>query len=128
MSDPKNIVIKVTEPRAVVLPGLDSSRPEERAGLTLIPGENDVTAGYWQAAKKNPAVKIYVAAGIIVEQGEGKAVPLNKGLDGLTVKEALAKIAKIDSVQMLKDLREATTKKGIISELDKRIDALVAEV
>lgn len=124
----KNLVIEVTEPRGVDLAPapLDGATPEEMVGLKLLPGENNITEVAWRHNKKIKAIKIWIAAGILVDRGLGEARSLGTGLDGLTVKDATAKIASCDNTQLLNDWKEKTESKAIKKLITSQINVLVS--
>jgi hypothetical protein len=122
------LVIKNNQPRAIELPPVPSKEAttEEIMGLTLIPGENNVTQVAWDHAKKNPGIKIWLACEYLESLGAGEAKSLGEGLDSLTAGEAKAKIANCGEVKILQDWKEKTTKKALEKLITTRITALVA--
>lgn len=118
------IVIKVMQPRAVMLPSASSTVEGEREGARLIPGPNTLSADYWDGVKQNPAVKLWLEAGILQYEGAGSAKPLTESLDSQTVTEAIKTVSKITDVETLLQLKAGTTKKGIVTALDARIAEL----
>lgn len=119
-----SIILKVCEPRAIVLPPASSTEEKERAGLILIPGENSVTEGYFALIEKNPGVVMLLESGALKNLGTGEAKPLSEGLDAYTVPEARKVIAKLNDSRALERFRESTTKKGILEAINERLKAL----
>lgn len=124
----KNLIIEVTEPRAVELPEWTVPGTDVVLATKLVPGENNVDERYWKFATKNPGVKIWLAAGVLKNKGEGEANELAAmGLDGVTVKEAQDKIASVKSLAILNQWKSTSTKKGILTALDNRIREIIKE-
>lgn len=127
-----NLVIKNTEPRLVVLPGLPVE--QNKAGKVtapgwsehrLLPGENDVDSGYWERVTKKGAVKIFLAAGLLKNEGEGKAQVMVLSLDKLKGQDAMMHISKCTSVQVLNEWKAATENPVIRSAIQDRIQELI---
>lgn len=121
-----SIILKVCEPRAVVLPPASSEVEAERNGLVLIPGENSVSELYFSAIGNNPGVVIMFQSGCLQNLGVGKAKSLADGLDSYSVPEARKVIAKISKPEVLKKLKTGTKTKGIQDAINERVSALEA--
>jgi len=125
MSENNNLVIEVTRPSAIVLPPFKGGDPDEEAGKTLIPGQNDVSEPCWKFACKNPAIQIALGAGYLKSKGNGKARPITQDYDSLTIKQASDIIEQIDDVNELNRIKVGVKKKGVRNVVLARIRALV---
>lgn len=121
----KQLIIENTRASLVTLPAVTSTDPEAAVGVQLLPGENNVQEWYWKQCKKVRAVIIWLAAGVLVEKGVGKARPLTAGLDSLDKQEAFIKIAKCSSVPILKDWSAQSKKKATQKQCSDRINELI---
>jgi len=128
-----NLIIVNNRPAAVMLPAFaQSENPNpvtqiaERQGLTLLPGENDVSAAYWKHCSTNPAVKIWLACEYLENKGGGKAKSFAEGIDSLTVAEAVKRIGASDSVKLISNWKNETKKKTVAKACEDRIAELVA--
>ncbi len=90
----------------------------------LIPGQNDVDAGHWEAVAGNKAIKLYKASGILRSEGPGEAQRLDKGLDALLPEKAREAIAKQNDMGMLNKYHQGTK----VEEYHKLIDAKKVEL
>jgi hypothetical protein len=128
-----NLVIRNTEPRLVELPSVEPIVDDEgnvtRDGYIpyrLVPGENDVPKAYWDIVKSNPAVKLYLATGTLVNAGEGKAASLVNNLDSLPPNVALKHIGNCENIAVLNDWKAGTTQLGYKKAIEERIAEIVA--
>ena len=127
-----NLVIVVTKPQGVELPSVEAKQKGQRVEpgyhpQKLIPGENDVDSDYWDKIKGNPAVKMWLACKILVNQGEGKAKPLIASLDTMSPDVALRHIGNCESVEILNDWKAKTSNPALSKAIVVRIQELVAK-
>jgi hypothetical protein len=125
MSD--KLVIEVLRPSGVRLPAVSSVHPEERAGLMLVPGENNVSLECWNAVLTNPAIRIQLAAGILRNKGKGKAVPLTVDWATVSVDKARKLIEHMTDVEKLHGIKQQTKKKKISALCDERIKVVLKD-
>jgi hypothetical protein len=123
----KNLIVVVTKACGVVLPEVEIGSPEERRGLTLLPGQNDVSSKYWEQVKDNPGVKIYRKAGILRNDGPGVAVPMTTDISKMNIEEARVIINAIGEIERLRDIKEADKRKTIGAICDDRIEKILDE-
>lgn len=135
LNKPPNLVIVNTRAGAINLPDWKQPKdgkparedPSPEEGITLLPGENNCPADYWDYCKTQRTVQMYMAEGFIKNKGEGIARSLADGLDALERHEANARIAKCKEPRILKDWADKTTDKGLRNRCLKRIDEALAE-
>ncbi|MDP6424352.1 MAG: hypothetical protein QGG14_06385 [Planctomycetota bacterium] len=121
------------QPRLVelppVLPVLDDDGEVVEEGFTayrLAPGENEVPEACWAKVVKNKAVKIWLAAGVIANTGEGTAKQLVNNLDAISQADALRHIANAENTALLNDWKRGTESLGLRTAIDERLAELVA--
>lgn len=124
MSD---LVVVMHRPSGMLLPPATSMREEERRGLMLLPGENTVSAVYWDAVKSNPGVKIALGAGDLQNKGEGVAKPLVDDWSAITLAKAKELLEQIEDVPKLSDIKKKAKKKGLRDLCAKRIEVILSE-
>lgn len=121
-----NLVIVNKRPSLVTLPSVTNTTDARlQAGLQLLPGENDVPEWYWKKCLKVKAVKIWVAAKILINKGEGVAKALFKGLDSLPDNEAAKQIARCDEVTILKDWKDKSESRELQKLCTDKINEIV---
>ena len=122
----KTLVIDNTRAAQVGLPGIvDKEGIRQKAGVKLLPGENDVPESEWERVKGHKTVRMYIACGILVEKGPGKARKLSDGLDALEKHQVLLQIAKCDSIKILQDWAGKTDDPNTLKKCRAKIDELV---
>ena len=121
----QQIIIENATARGIELPKGDYDGDGRLDRKTLIPGENNISSSAWEKCKKNPAVKLYIAAGHLKNRGPGKAKSLAVGLDALTLAQAKDQIARCDEVKILKDWRGKTDKPRYKDLCEKRIKEII---
>lgn len=125
MPEVKMVVIEVTKPRGVGLPGkVTEEGVTTHYGLRLLPGENNVPVNEWERVRTHKTVKMYLDAGILLDKGPGKAKKLNQGLDALEKFEAIAQIEKCNIPQILDDWYTKTEKIDLRNKLQEKLQTL----
>lgn len=128
-----NLIIEVTEPRAVELPSVPPT--VSKAGNVtapgfhpqqLLPGENDVDSAYWDKVKGNTAVKQWLAVRLLKNRGEGKATSIIASLDNLAPDTALRHIGKCENVKLLNEWKASTKGRALRKAISERILEVVA--
>lgn len=121
----ENLVIQVNRPSLVTLPEatVNGKRYTE---IFMIPGENDVPRAQWEAARKNPAIKIWVGCKLLENKGPGKAKSFSEGLDALSRMEAQERIVKCDTVKILRDWADQTESPALKALCNERINEIIA--
>ncbi len=115
-----NLVIVNTKRCMISLPPVTNSEGHKvYTTQRLIPGENDVDAGHWEAVAENKAIKLYKASGALRSEGPGEAQRLDKGLDALVPEKAREAIVKCNDMAMLTKYHQGTK----VEEYHKLIDA-----
>lgn len=103
----KEMVIVNNLRAAFILPPVNGTEDyDEERGKILIPGENNVTAVCWRAVQNNPAVKLHVRQGSLVNNGAGKATPLTTNWADMPyerVKKIVADLKDLESIKKIKD-------------------------
>jgi len=123
----ENLVITVTKPCGVVLPEVSVGSPEERRGLTLLPGENSVSPAYWDQVKKNPGVRVYLSSGVVRNDGAGVAVPMTTDISKMNVDEANKILGAISDIDRLREIKKSDKRKSIGAFCDDRIEKILEE-
>ena len=125
MSKNEMLVIDNSRPSAFFLPSATSSVPEEKNGLCLLPGENEVSPGYWKLVKENPGVKIALRAAILKNNGPGKAKPIVQNWNELTVAKAGLIIDQLEDIEELHTIKKNAKKVGVRKLCDLRISEIL---
>lgn len=129
-----NLVIEVTEPRAVELPNMrpvtDKKTGKVKApgfrAMQLLPGENDVPSEYWDKIKSNPAVKQWLAVKLLKNLGEGIAKSIIASLDNLAPDVAMRHIGKCENVAILNEWKAGAKGRALRKAISERILEVVA--
>lgn len=124
----KNFVIDVSRTSGIQLPPVEGlENPEERDGLMLLPGQNDVSKKCWDAVKENPGIRIFLRAGYLKNTGEGKAVPIVTDWNKLAPRRAEEILEQIEDIEKIQAIKSEAKKKTLISLCEKRIDDIMDE-
>lgn len=116
-----NLVIVNHQPTMIELPTINGSAKQ------LLPGENDVPKTLWEQAKKNPAVKMWIACKYLEDKGPGRAKTLVKGLDALSDEKAKDQIDRCSDIELLQQWKSSSNKVQVRKAIDARIEDLIAE-
>ncbi len=126
--DPINLVIEVIRSSGIQLPPVKGlEKPEERDGLMLLPGQNDVSKEYWDVALKNPGVKVGLRAGHLKNLGPGQAVPLVTDWNALPLRRAEEILNQIDDLETIQKIKSEAKKKQLISLCEARADKILED-
>lgn len=132
---PKSIslVIENNRPTLIQLPGIpavvvdgDVERPE-MPSMKLMPGQNTVMREYWDLVKGNSGVKIWLAAGYLMNLGEGEAREILATLDVLEPHIARKAIEGTKNMELLDQWADVTTKSSLSKAIAVRKSALIEE-
>jgi hypothetical protein len=129
-----NLVIVNTRPTLVELPDVKTQIDDDDGNLLaegwnpqrLLPGENNVSADYWDAVKGNPGVKVLLAAGYLRNQGQGVARAILDTLDSLPMDEAKKQIGKCIDMALLTKWGDTTKRDPLKRLITERKQELVA--
>jgi hypothetical protein len=123
-----NLVIEVTRNSGIQLPPVEGlEKPEERDGLMLLPGQNDVSKECWEAALKNPGMKILLRGGYLSNRGEGQAVPIITDWNALPLRRAEEVLNQIDEAETVHKIKAEAKKKQLVSLCEARLDQILEE-
>jgi hypothetical protein len=124
----EKLVIVVCQPRAYILPPVkDASDPHEREGVTLIPGENNVSRDLWDKVKDNPGVKIHHQTGVLKNKGAGKAVSVLSDWESMTPKQVEDMISGIKEIDTVRKIEKQLKSKKAIAYCKQRVEQILEE-
>lgn len=118
--DANGVMVTATEymePGALIETGYDLRK--------LSPGQNDVDSDYWARVCKNPGVKILLAAGWLVNKGEGAAEQLVPDIDSMDLVGAKQMILDSDQMSALTAWAASTENLGLKKLIGERKAELV---
>lgn len=99
--------------------------------ITLMPGNNDVPADAWKAAKKIAVVQHALKAGILVEGPGGESsLKASSGpvkLDDMTATEAIGVIGETYDKALLEKWEKSEQRKTVLDALSKQMDVIDAK-
>ncbi len=92
--------------------------------LKLKPGQNNVDKDYWERVCKSRAIKIWLAAGHLVNKGEGQATMLIVDINKLDIANAKERILECTNIGVLTGWAD-TAKPALKTLINARVDELI---
>jgi len=128
----EKITVLVKRPAPFWLPSVRASDGKAGCGKMLLrPGANTIPRLRWDQTAKHPAIKVYLAEGILALNPSAKdrvahthAPDALDGLGALSIAKAEAWIDACDDAEQLATWRTQDSRKGIHALIDARSEAL----
>lgn len=108
------VVIELKQARVFHLP----------KGGRLLPGQNNIDAQAWAKDKKNKTVKQWLELELLVDKGEGEAVPLADDIGRVQPGKARLWIEHTDDLALLLKWRHNETRDAVRQYIDARIETV----
>ena len=112
----------------IKLPPLKDGNTLEKAGLTLLPGENNLTIPAFDLYKKTVAWERHLLVGNLEYLRKGTARPILKSLDGVPFAQARELIGKEKSSAQIKDWMDGTKNHILLKFLQSVYDDMKVAV